>query len=353
MPFPTTIFGRGTVTSPGFINYVDIDSISSGGFGLFIVPTRNVGPAGIDIGFTYVNQFGITKTTTVSTAIEAGTTAGTHIKAVLEPGDTGIRDIISVSYFAGGSTTPAADILSFESWNEGLGRSPIDITITDPFDRTVPGSHIDEPYIGQWKGITYPILSILPIPWYSNPEMSVPIEIIKSSLSAWAPETIIDRASITKTLDFADDIGARKEIVERIPEPFSGRDYTGRTFAMFKSWIESVVGQVLSGYVQNVDGDVIRNAFSMILMSPATDTNPSGVTASADISPDTGLYQAFLKKVVYDQRYIIIKIGVKHVALQGAGIPITVDGNRQLPIPYNLQFACPTIDCDFTITRKV
>jgi len=161
------------------------------------------------------------------------------------------------------------------------------------------------------------------------------------------------RTVTSQLINFADNIGARKEIVSWIPEPLSGNDYNGKIFFVFKSWIESVVGQVLSGYVQNANGEVIRNAFSMILMSPPTDTNPSGVTATAEVNPDNGLYQAFLKKVIYDQRYIIVKIGIKNIALEGTGIPTVIDGNQQLPIPYNLQFACPIIDCDFNITRKV
>lgn len=349
MPFTTVVFGTGIVGSPNNVAYTDGGSIDSGGFRLFIVPTRNLGPAGIDVGFTYINQFGVTKTTTVSTAIAANTTSGTHVQVVLEPGDTGIRDIISISYFAGGT---AGDQLNFESWNEGLGRPPFNISKTEPFDRTAPGAHIPEPYIGLWKGIDYPFSSIIPIPWYANPIMPVPMEIIKSSITGWLPDLIIDRSTITKTFNLADELGARKGIVEWIPELISGRVFTGKTIFFFKSWLESVVGQVLSGYVQNISGDVIKNAFSMILISPPTDINPSGVTATADVNPDSGLYQAFLKKVIYDRRYIIVKIGIRNIALEGAGVPTVVDGNQQLPLPYNLQFACPVKNCDFTITRK-
>lgn len=350
MPFPTVVFGTGVVGAPNNIMYTDGGSIASGGFRLFIVPTRNVGGSGIDLGFTYIDQFGLTKTTTVSTAIAAGTTSGTHIQVVLEPGDTGIRDIISVSYFTGGT---AGDQLSFESWNEGLGRPPFDIAKTEPFDRTAPGAHIVEPYLGLWKGIVYPFSSTIPTLWYADPTIPVPFQIAKSSITAWLPDTIVDRLTITKTFNLADELGARKEIVEWIPELISGRDFTGKTIFFFKSWIESVVGQVLSGYVQNVSGDVIKNAFSMILISPPTDTNPSGVTATADVNPDNGLYQAFLKKVIYDKRYIIVKLGIKNIALEGAGTPEVIDGNQQLPIPYNLQFACPVKNCDFTVARKI
>jgi hypothetical protein len=346
MTFTTVVFGSGVVNAPGNITYTDGGNISSGGFRLFLVPTRNVGAAGIDIGFTYVNQFGVTRTTTVSTAIAAGTTSGTHIQVVLEPGDTGIRDIVSISYFAGGT---AGDRINFESQNEGLGRPPLGMSNTEPFDRTVPGSHIFEEYIGQWKGIDYPFISIIPVPWYENPSMPIPMEMMKSTITDWISDLIIDRATIAKTFNIAD----KPEIIAWIPEPYSGRDFQGKNIFFFKSWLESVVGQVLSGYVQNVNGETIKNAFSMILMSPATDVNPAGVTTTSDVNPDTGLYQMFLKKLIYNERYVIVKIGVKNIALEGAGIPTIVDGNQQLPIPYNLQFACPVKDCDFTITRKI
>lgn len=353
MTFATTVFGTGIVTTPGNMTFTKLGSIPSGGFRLFIVPTKNVGSNGIDIGFVYINQFGVLKITSVTTAVAPTTTAGTHIQAVLEAGDTGIRELMSATINPAGGTV--ADSLSFESWNEGLGRSPYDISKTDPFDRAMPGAHVYEPYIGEWKGIDYPFLSVIPTPWYMSPSIPIPIQVFenRAPITGWLPDVIIDRPTMAILWDFADDLGARKEIVSWISEPLSGRDITGKPFFVFKSWLESVVGQVLSGYVQNVNGEIIKNAFSMILISPPTDTNPSGVTATADVNPDNGLYQAFLKKVVYDKRYIIVKIGIKNIALEGAGIPTVVNGNQQLSLPYNLQFACPVKDCDFTITRKI
>jgi|SRR3972149_1588573 len=138
------------------------------------------------------------------------------------------------------------------------------------------------------------------------------------------------------------------------PEQPTGKQLIARMYYMFGTWLESVVGQVVSGYVHNVDGQVIRNAFSMVLMSTArTEITPGGVSTVANVNPNTGLYQTFLKQVIYDKRYIIIKIGIKNIALEGAGIPAYIDGSQKLDIPYNLQFGCPIIDCDFNITRKV
>jgi hypothetical protein len=354
MTFVTTAFGTGLITTPGNMVFTKLGSIPSGGFRLFIVPTKNTGPNGIDIGFTYVNQFGVLKITSVTTAVAPSTTAGTHVQVVLEAGDTGIRELMGATINPTGGTT--TDSLSFESWNEGLGRPPYDISKTDPFDRTLPGAYVYEPYIGLWKGIDYPLSNVIPTPWYVSPSIPIPIQVFenRAPITGWLPDVIIDRQTMAIIWNLVDNIGARKELVSWIPEPLSGRDITGKIFFVFKSWLESVVGQVLSGYVQSVNGEVIKNAFSMILMSTTpTETSPGGSSTTADINPDTGLYQAFLKKVVYDSRYLIVKIGIKNVALEGAGIPTVVDGNQQLPLPYNLQFACPVKNCDFTITRRI
>jgi hypothetical protein len=344
MTFSTVVFGSISVTGSGTYTYTDGSSITTGGLILYIVPTRNVGGSGIDIGFTYINQFGVTKTTTVSTAVASGKTSGTHIQVVLEPGDTGIRDLIGINYFAGGT---AGDALNLESWNEGLGAPALDLTLTDPFDRTVPGSFFPEPYLFEFPGNTYDLLSTIPDLYYSNPQIKM--ELSSSNKVAFLPETMIDR-----------DISVREEgiiksdgTLEWITGP-TIRTIVGREFILLRSWLESVVGQVVSGYIQNISGDVIKNAFSLILMSTIpTEITPGGTSTVSDVNPDTGLYQTFLKEIIYDKRYIIIKVGVKNVALEGAGIPAFVDGNQQLIVPYNLQFACPILDCDFNITRKV
>lgn len=149
MTFAAVVFGTLSVTAPSTAIYTDGNSISTGGFILYVKPTVNVGAAGIGIGFTYVNQFGVTKTTTVSTAIASGTTTGTHVKVVLEPGDTGIRDVISISYFTGGTI---GDRLSLESWNEGLGAPTFDFILTDYHDRSVPGSFMSDPNPFEFTG---------------------------------------------------------------------------------------------------------------------------------------------------------------------------------------------------------
>jgi len=345
MTFQTVVFGTGVVTGPGAVNYSDGSSIPSGGYRLFIVPTKNLGNNPIDIGFTYVNQFGEIQTSSVTTAIAPNTTAGTHVQVVLESGDTGIRDLIEVSIFVGGSS---GDNLSFESYNEGTGRPPIEIAKTEPFDRNVPGSHIFEPYLGLYKGKTIIIPSLTPELYFSNPAI-LPMQLVRSSITEFISELIINRGITSITIDFS-----RAEMVSWIAEPLSTREFTGKDFFIFRSWLESVVGQVLSGYVTNTQNQIIKNAISLIMMSTAkTETAPGGASMIGDVDANTGLYQAFLKKLIYDKRYIIVQVATgKSVALEGAGIPAVVDGTKQLPIPYNLQFACPIINCDFDVTRK-
>jgi len=658
MTFPTVVFGSYEVG----IGYTDGDSIPTGGLRVFIVPTKNVGPIPMDIGITYVDQFGFTKTTSVTTSVPAIATTGTHYEMVLNSGDTGIRDITDIT-IVGGTT---GDKFNLESWNEGLGRAPYSIirsdqypqwTESDPmknivdfkrvfslrgdFDQTIqmnivqsgdPDAQLSLPietiepdyefnindfglmrpitliskdnnlkelrielipnqsyqyidsneqsarlkwkwdtgtlqyidsgfykltfdydvqfnstyfifellnkdgtvvwnrtstgtainnvvlfkslswefrlrckanytapalttdhaiirniriekyvYVGiaelnysvdmpniyryesvdiistlpvgtnsllqlafsdddttwsNWIGpdgttstyfeglgqkVTTPlplnrmgfyykwilyllsdgreapilydftlymkvklakeILSLetrYPYPYFSaNPVIPKPIQFNKACPRVipgypipppgctggdFLPEPITGNEHIPKTYSYTSLCPRATPGYPTPPciggtfsgEPPSGRQLTARRLAFLKTWLESVVGQVVSGYVQNLSGDVIRNAFSMILMSTIpTEISPGGASIVSNVNPDTGLYQAFFKSIIYDKRYIIIKIGLKNVALEGAGVPPFIDGSQKLEIPYNLQFACPIIDCDFNITRKI
>ena len=271
MTFTAVVFGTLSVTAPDTATYTDGNSIPTGGFILYVKPTVNVGAAGIDIGFTYVNQFGVTRTTAVSTAISSGTTAGTHVKVVLEPGDTGIRDIISISYFAGGTI---GDSLSLESWNEGLGAPPFDFTLTDYHDRSIPGSFMSDPNPFDFIGNVLDISVEMPEFYNSNPVMSVPMDLNGSDLTGFLPALMVDRGipvieeSVIRTTD----------TIEWIPE-INGRDLTGVELTLLKSWLESIVGQVVSGYITNTNGEIIYNAIKLVLISPTASTQqPAGIS---------------------------------------------------------------------------
>ena len=660
MTFPTVVFGSYEVG----VGYTDGASIPTGGLRVFILPTKNVGLVPMDIGITYVNQFGVTKTTTVTTSVPAVATAGTHFQMVINSGDSGIRDVTVVSVIGGS----IGDKFNLESWNEGLGRAPYSITKSTPDPTWIQSDPIKDgvditKIFSSWGDFYNTIKTDVVQSGYPDTQFSLPIEIIEPNYTTdvvdfgfMQPSTLVTKNGVTKklridllpgtlysylnineqstrlkwkwnqTLSQYEDIGFYKltfdydvqfnttyfvfELldsygavvwsktttgtgtnqvvsfkslswefrlrckanyttpitttdhaqitnirIERykelgtvelnyavdmpnistynavdintvvpvgtrvisqlafsdngntwsnfigpdntiwtyfegigtkiayplplgltgyyykwiiylqsdgrdtptlydmtiymkvniireplplevrppypyllpnprmippisfmrlcprttpgypspppgciggdylpsplsgyihvkreypyirvcprttpgypallpgcaggdyLPESLSGKQLPAKRFAILKTWLESVVGQVISGYVQNVNGDVIKNAFSMVLMSTTpTEMTPAGVSTVMNVNPDTGLYQAFLKKVIYDKRYVIIKIGVKNVALEGVGIPTFIDGSEKLEIPYNLQFACPIIDCDFNITRKV
>lgn len=375
MTFPTIVFGSYEVG----IGYSDGSSIPTGGLRVFVVPTINISSP-MDVGITYIDQFGNTKTTLVTTSIPTaagGGTTGSHFQMVLNSGDTGIRDIISISVIGGSP----GDKFNLESWNEGLGRSPYPVIKSEPNPQWTESGPIREiPYLQRVflfiKNFPYPYLS-------SNPIIPIPI-----SLNTLCPRITPGYPSPPQSCtggDFLSEPLSGNTYFQKIyfyfklcprvtpgyPSPpqipplectegtfiqesLSGRQFLAKRFAFLKTWLESVVGQVVSGYVQNLSGDTIRNAFSLIVISTtSSDTSPGGSSLVANVNPDTGLYQAFFKSMIYDKRYIIIKIGIKNIVLEGAGIPTFIDGSQKLEIPYNLQFACPVIDCDFNITRKI
>lgn len=141
MTFDTIVFGS-FIVGTGF---ADGASIPSGGLRCFIKPTANMGPAPLDVTITYIDQFGNpAETTTVSTSVAANTTSGSHIEITLNTGDTGIRDIISVSVVGG----TAGDRFNLESWNEGLGKTFQPIVKSNP----------DPPYLD-----SEPIISTVPL----------------------------------------------------------------------------------------------------------------------------------------------------------------------------------------------
>ncbi len=337
MTFPTIVFGTGSVPLPGNITFTPGSSISAGGYSLFIVPQLNIGPSGLDLSFTYTNQFGVQKTTSVATSVAGITTAGTHIQVILEPGDSGIQSLISVSLTGGN----VGDSLSFQSWNEGSGRPNMPVS----YSTTLTGTYLPEPTLIRSINVSL-IDKILadPVLLSSNPVIQVPIPLVNSNIIAFSPDVIVNRDLVSN--DFVTQIA---DIVGWSPNPYGERTFNGISIQTIKSWLESVVGQVLSGYVTNINSQIILNAFSLVLISSST----PGASTTSDVNPNTGFYQAFLKSIVYDERYIIVKIGLENIALTGAGLPSVVDGTTELPEPYNLQFACPVKNCDFTVTRQV
>lgn len=342
MSFPTVIFGTGAVISPGNIIYTDGDSITNTGYRLFILTKKNMGPNGADFGFTYYNQFGELKTTSITTALAPYTTAGTRVQAILEAGDVGVQNVVNATIIKGN----AGDEFSFESYNEGSGRPPLPINNTAPFDRTAPGARLVDPFANQFKGRIIEALKSVPALYYSNPAIKVPMEIRRSERVARIADIIVNRGIPAR---FIDPSFTKGIVVLRVLEPISNRIFAGKIIGAFGTWLESVVGQVVSGYVTNTKGDAIKNAITMILIN----SKISDVNQTADVNADTGLYQLFIKKVIYDKRYLMVRISAtKNIALDGAGEPAQIDGTKNLTVPYNIMFNCPVPNCEFNVTRK-
>jgi hypothetical protein len=303
MAFPTVVFGTGSVTAPNTLTFTPGSSIPSGGYFLYIVPTVNIGSTPMDIGFIYMDQYGALNTTTVTTSVIGGTTSGTHIRVALNTGDTGIQSLVGIASFNGGTV---GDNLSFESWNEGTGSQPFDYTLSDPINRSIPGTFLPEPIIDQFDGNSFDPSIIIP-DFYTAEPSNIVMSTIASDLVAFIPDLMIDRG-----IDIKDETVSVRDMVGWIPETLT-RTITGLDFAIFKSWLESVVGQVVSGYITNTNNEIIANAIKLVLVSTTT----ADVDTITSIDPVTGLYQTAIKNVVYDQRYIIIKAGVKVASLEG------------------------------------
>lgn len=115
MTFAAVVFGSYVVGT----GYTD-GSTSPVGLAVYIKPTANIGNNPLGVGITYIDQSGnAPEVTTVTTSVPANTTSGTHIKIVLNTGDTGIEDITAITVTGG----TAGDAFNLESWNEGAGKA--------------------------------------------------------------------------------------------------------------------------------------------------------------------------------------------------------------------------------------
>src|SRR5665811_2444911 len=82
----------------------------------------------------------------------------------------------------------------------------------------------------------------------------------------------------------------------------SGREWVAKHWVVFKSWMESVVGQVVSGYVRDKNENIILEGIKMVITSSIT----TGVDQMNPVNPIAGFYQIFVKNTKYDNRYLIV-----------------------------------------------
>lgn len=114
-------------------------------------------------------------------------------------------------------------------------------------------------------------------------------------------------------------------------------------FLLASSWLESVVGQVVSGYCKDQDENIIIGAVKVILTSSTTD----GMDVMGEVEPGTGLYQLFVKNVLYDGRDLIVTIEGKPYNMSYAkyGTPDLIDGTAPISSPLDLHFRKPASVC--------
>ena len=127
-----------------------------------------------------------------------------------------------------------------------------------------------------------------------------------------------------------------------IPECLSGRIFNRREILLIKTYSETTVGQVLSGYVRDQNENIIAGTKVII-----TSTYSIGLDQMGTVNPDTGFYQVFVKNTKYDGRSVIVGLAGKSfsVSYTKYGTPTLLDGTTQLASPQDLHFWKPDAIC--------
>jgi hypothetical protein len=127
-----------------------------------------------------------------------------------------------------------------------------------------------------------------------------------------------------------------------IPECLSGRTFNRREILLIKTYSETTVGQVLSGYVRDQNENIIAGTKVII-----TSTYSIGLDQMGTVNPDTGFYQVFVKNTKYDGRSVIVGLVGKSfsVSYTKYGTPALLDGTTQLASPQDLHFWKPNQIC--------
>jgi hypothetical protein len=126
-------------------------------------------------------------------------------------------------------------------------------------------------------------------------------------------------------------------------ETLSERQWIAKYWVFFKSWIESVVGQVVSGYVRDQDENIILDGIKIVITSSVT----SGTDQMNPVNPTTGFYQIFVKNTKYDNRYLLVNKEGKtfDLAYSTYGLPAIIDGTIKVPSPQDMHFWKPEAIC--------
>ncbi len=124
----------------------------------------------------------------------------------------------------------------------------------------------------------------------------------------------------------------------------SGWERWARYWLVVSSWLESVVGQVIHGYVRDQNENIILNAFKVII----TSTYAYGLDSMGTVDPATGFYELFVKSTIYDDRWLIAHLNTGKtfdIAYRKYGIPVLIDGTVTVVSPQDLHFWKPMQIC--------
>ncbi len=87
-----------------------------------------------------------------------------------------------------------------------------------------------------------------------------------------------------------------------LEETMSGRLSNAKKILFSKAWLESLVGQVVSGHVRDQDNSLLQNAFKVMLTSSFS----FGKDIMGDVDPQTAVYQVFMKDTIYDRSFLLV-----------------------------------------------
>ncbi|MDG6244162.1 MAG: hypothetical protein QCH31_07180 [Methanolobus sp.] len=105
--------------------------------------------------------------------------------------------------------------------------------------------------------------------------------------------------------------------IENNQLPLFYRYFLFAKFRMDRSWAESAVGVFMSGYARDQNGDLIKDAYKIVIeSSQVPDRDIMG-----QVDPETGVFQVFVQEVIYDRRYLLVEYQGKaaNIALSGYG----------------------------------
>ena len=125
---------------------------------------------------------------------------------------------------------------------------------------------------------------------------------------------------------------------------FSGIDRYAKFWLSVSTWLESVVGQVVSGYVRDQNENIILNGFKVVI----TSTYAFGLDSMGTVDPPTGFYQLFIKSTIYDNRWLMAALNTGKtfdIAYRKYGLPDLIDGTAPLVSPQDLHFWVPSQIC--------